>query len=229
MNLQSPISKFLSDSEKKGLIRILNLKEKSLVLIVADEFLKTCRVLGILRKYLGSRLNLIRKNEFNFVWIYDFPLFDWDENEKRIVPSHHPFTKPDEDTIKFLDSDPLKVNSLAYDIVLNGEEIGGGSIRINDINLQKKIFKIRNLDDTRIKENFGFFSKSLEYGAPPHGGIALGMYRLIMILTGHCSIRIVIAFPKTQSAVCMLTGSPSNVSKEQLKEIFIDITKESKE
>lgn len=229
MNLQSPISKFLSDTEKKGLIKSLNLKEKSLVLIVADKFLKTCRVLGILRKYLGSRLNLIRENEFNFIWVYDFPLFDWDENEKRIVPSHHPFTRPDEDTIKFLDSEPLKVNSLAYDIVLNGEEIGGGSIRINDINLQKKIFKILNLDDTRIKENFGFFIKSMEYGAPPHGGIALGMDRLVMILAGLGSIREVIAFPKTQSAVCMLTGSPSDVSEEQLKELFIDISKESKE
>ncbi len=229
INLQSPISKFLSANEREGLIKNLNLKEKNLILIVADEFLKTCRVLGILRKYLGSRLDLIKKNEFNFAWIYDFPLFEWDENEKRIVPSHHPFTRPDKNTMKFLDSDPLKVNCLAYDIVLNGEEIGGGSIRINDINLQKKIFRILNLDETRIKENFGFFIRSLEYGAPPHGGIALGMDRLIMILANLGSIREVIAFPKTQSAVCMLTGSPSSVSEEQLKEIFIDVIKEDKE
>jgi len=229
MNLQSPISKFLSDNEREGLIKDLGLKKNNLLLIVADEFLKACSVLGTLRKYLAGRLGLIKKKEFNFVWVYDFPLFEWDENEKRISPMHHPFTKPDKKTIKFLDSDPLKVNSLAYDIVINGEEIGGGSIRINDIDLQKRIFKILDLNEAAVKENFGFFIRSLEYGAPPHGGIALGMDRLIMVLAGLDSIREVIAFPKTQSAVCMLTGSPSGVSEEQLKEIFIDIIEESKE
>ena len=139
------------------MIKDLGLKEKNLLLIVADKFLKACRVLGILRKYLAGRMDLIKKNEFNFVWVYDFPLFEWDENEKRITSVHHPFTRPDEKTIKLLDSDPLKVNSLTYDIVINGEEIGGGSIRINDINLQKKIFKILNLDEAAVKENFGFF------------------------------------------------------------------------
>ena len=228
-SLQSPISKFLSDSERAGLINNLKLKERNLVLIVADEFLKSCSVLGILRKYLGSRLDIINKDQFNFIWVCDFPLFEWDENEKKLAPMHHPFTAPDEDTKKFLDSDPLKVNSLVYDIVLNGEEIGGGSIRINDIDLQKKIFKVLNLDEESVKKNFGFFIRSLEYGAPPHGGIALGMDRMVMMLANLGSIREVIAFPKTQSAVCLLTDSPSSVSKEQLKEISIDVIKDSKE
>jgi aspartyl-tRNA synthetase len=228
-SLQSPISKFLSDSERAGLINNLKLKERSLVLIVADEFLKACSILGILRKYLGSRLDVINKNQFNFIWVCDFPLFEWDENEKKLAPMHHPFTAPDEDTKKFLDSEPLKVNSLVYDIVLNGEEIGGGSIRINDIDLQKKIFKVLNLDEESVKKNFGFFIRSLEYGAPPHGGIALGMDRMVMMLANLGSIREVIAFPKTQSAVCLLTDSPSSVSKEQLKEISIDVIKDSKE
>jgi aspartyl-tRNA synthetase len=229
MNFQSPIAKFFSNLERERLINNLKLKEKNLVLMIADDFLNSCRVLGILRKYLGCRLNMIKKDQFEFIWVCDFPLFEWDENEKRLTPMHHPFTAPDEETKKFLDSDPIKVNSMVYDIVLNGEEIGGGSIRINDIELQKKIFKILNLDDESIKRNFSFFIRSLEYGAPPHGGIALGMDRLIMMLAGLGSIREVIAFPKTQSAVCMLTDSPSSVSKEQLKEISIDVIEDSKE
>jgi len=229
MNLQSPISKFLSNTEKKGLIKALGLKEKNLLLIVADKFITACQTLGMIRKHLAGKLKLIRENEFSFVWVYDFPLFEWDEKEKRIKPVHHPFTKPDENTAGYLDSEPLKVNSLAYDIVLNGEEIGGGSIRINDVNLQKRVFKILNLDEKKIRENFSFFIRALEYGAPPHGGIALGMDRLVMLLAKLESIREVIAFPKTQSAVCMLTDSPSSVTDEQLKEVSINIIEKDRE
>jgi len=229
MNLQSPISKFLSNKEKEGLIKALDLKEKNLLLIVADKFITASRTLGIIRKHLAGKLKLIKENEFNFVWVYDFPLFEWDEKEKRITPVHHPFTKPDENTAGYLDSEPLKVNSLAYDIVLNGEEIGGGSIRINDVKLQKKVFEILKLDEKKIRENFGFLIRALEYGAPPHGGIALGMDRLVMLLAKLESIREVIAFPKTQSAACMLTGSPSSVTDEQLKEVSINIIKKDKE
>ncbi len=229
MDLQSPISKFLSNTEKEGLIKALSLKEKNLLLIVADKFITASQTLGMIRKHLARKLKLIREDEFNFVWVYDFPLFEWDENEKRITPVHHPFTKPDENTAGYLDSEPLKVNSMAYDIVLNGEEIGGGSIRINDVNLQKKVFKILKLDEKKIRENFGFFIRALDYGAPPHGGIAIGMDRLIMLLAKVESIREVIAFPKTQSAVCMLTDSPSSVTDEQLKEVSINIIEEDRE
>jgi len=228
MVLQSPIAKFISEKEKKGLISTLNLKKNNLILIVADKFTVACRTLGIIRKHLGGKLKLIDGDNLNFVWVYDFPLFEWDDNEKRLSPVHHPFTKPDKETIGYLEKEPLKVKSEAYDIVLNGEEIGGGSIRINDRNLQKKIFKLLDIDEKRIKENFGFFIEALEYGAPPHGGIALGMDRLVMLLGGLDSIREVMAFPKTQSAMCMLTGSPSSVTEEQLKEAYIDISKTDK-
>ena len=226
-NLKSPIAKFISESEKDNLIKTLNLKEKNLLLIVADKFVKTCRTLGVIRSYLGNKLNLIDKEKYKFVWIYDFPLFEWNDNENRLSPTHHPFTKPNCKTLKFLESDPLKVMSLAYDIVLNGEEIGGGSIRIDDIDLQKKIFKLLKIDAKKVEENFGFFLRSLKYGIPPHGGIAIGLDRLVMLIGRLETIREVIAFPKTQSAVCMLTGSPSSVSRQQLKEVSIDIIKNS--
>jgi len=228
MSFQSPIAKYLSDIEKKDLIKALSLKKKNLVLIVADNFITSCQTLGVIRKYLAEKLKLVNENEFKFVWIYNFPLFEWDESEKRMTSVHHPFTKPDENTISYLDTDPLKVNSQAYDVVLNGEEIGGGSLRINDANLQRKIFKILNMDEKRIKDNFGFLIKAMEYGVPPHGGIAIGMDRLVMLLGKLNSIREVIAFPKTQSAVCLLTGSPSSVTEEQLREVFIKIEEDNK-
>lgn len=226
MNFQSPVSRYLYENEKKGLIKALSLRKDDLLLIVADDFLVTCQTLGIVRNYLARKLKLIDKNKFEFVWVYDFPLFEWDNKEKKISSVHHPFTKPEEETEKYLKSEPLKVRSKAYDIVLNGEEIGGGSIRISNPDLQKKIFKILNIDEKKASENFGFFVKAMEYGIPPHGGIALGMDRLVMILAKLDSIREVIAFPKTQSAVCMLTGSPSYVSKEQLKEVHINVLDE---
>jgi len=228
ISFQSPIAKFISEEEKKDLIKTLNLKEKNLILIVADKFTVACRTLGIIRKHLAGKLKLVNKDELNFTWVYDFPLFEWDDNEKRLNPVHHPFTKPDEKTIGYLDKDPLRFSSEAYDIVLNGEEIGGGSLRINDSSLQRKIFRILDMDEKKIKENFGFFIEAMEYGVPPHGGIALGMDRLVMLLGKLDSIREVIAFPKTQSAVCMLTGSPSSVTEEQLREVYINIKKSGK-
>jgi aspartyl-tRNA synthetase len=228
MDFQSPIAKYLSDAEKKDLIKTLSLKKKNLILVVADKFLITCQTLGIIRKYLAEKLKLINQDEFNFVWVYEFPLFEWNENEKRITSVNHPFTKPDENTAGYLDTDPLKVNSQTYDVILNGVELGGGSLRINDASLQKKIFKILNIDEQRIEENFGFFIKAMEYGVPPHGGIGLGFDRLVMLLGKLNNIREVIAFPKTQSAVCMLTGSPSNVTDEQLREVSINVIKEDK-
>ncbi len=153
-------------------------------------------------------------------------MFELDKELNRLTPVHHPFTKPDEDTVRYLETEPLKVMSMAYDIVLNGEEIGGGSTRIDNLKLQKKVFELLSIDEKRMKENFGFFLKSLEYGVPPHGGIAIGLDRLVMLIGRLESIREVIAFPKTQSAVCMMTESPSEVSNEQLKEVFIKVSKD---
>jgi len=227
--LNSPVAKFLTDDEKQLLIEKLDLKENNLVLIVADQFLKTCIALGALRNYLGHKLNLIDLDAFNFAWVVDFPLFEFDDREKRLSPMHHPFTSPSPDSLDMLDMEPLGVKSLAYDIVLNGNEIGGGSIRINDIELQKKIFKILGFDDKRIEDNFGFFLRALQYGAPPHGGIALGMDRLVMIIGRLESIREVIAFPKTQSAYCIMTESPSVVTEQQLDEVSIKLAPAKKQ
>ena len=229
MEFQSPITKFLSETEIKALTDTLNLKVNDLVLIVADKFKTACEVLGDIRVHLAKKLDLIEKDVFEFVWVHDFPLFEWDENEKRLTSVHHPFTRPDEDGEKLLEKEPLKAKSLSYDIVLNGEEIGGGSIRINESSLQHKIFKLLNIDDDMIEENFGFLVKALEFGAPPHGGIALGMDRMVMVLGKLDTIREVMAFPKTQSAVGLLTGSPSEVSEKQLKEVHIDISRDEEE
>ena len=229
LNLQSPIAKFLKENEKDELVQFLDLKKNNLLLITSDNFLTASSVLGIIRNQIALKLNLINTNEFNFLWIYDFPLFEWDEKEKRYKSVHHPFTMPSSDTIEFLDSDPLKVKSISYDIILNGNELGGGSIRINDLKLQSKIFKILGVNLEKAKDNFGFFLKAMDYGTPPHGGIALGLDRLVMVLGNLKSIREVIAFPKTQSAIDMMTESPSYVSESQLKELNIKLIKVSED
>ncbi len=228
-SMQSPIAKFLSDNEKKALINTLSLKKNNIILVVAGNFKTACGVLGELRIHLAKKMGLAKKDDYKIVWVYDFPLFEWDEKEKRLSPVHHPFTSPDSKSIKILEDEPLKARSLAYDIIINGQEIGGGSIRINNASLQQKIFKLLNINKKTIKENFGFLIEALSYGAPPHGGIALGMDRLIMILSGLDTIRDVIAFPKTQSGMGLLTGSPSDVKKEQLDEVFIKTISEDED
>jgi len=195
-----------------------------LVLLVADERNLALKILGDLRNVIGKK-QIIDKKNFKFVWITDFPLFEWSEEENRIVSNHHPFTAPKEEDLEYLDKDPLKIRSKAYDLVINGIEIGGGSIRINNIELQRKIFKILGLNEKEIEDKFGFFLEALKYGAPPHGGIALGFDRLVMILAGEESIREVIPFPKTTSALCLLTGSPSEVDKKQIEELGLKLKK----
>ena len=185
-----------------------------------DNALKYC---GALRLYLGKKY--IKDNDFKFLWVTDFPLFFYNEDEDRFDSNHHPFTSPREEDLELLETEPLKVKSIAYDIVLNGVEIGGGSKRINNIDIQRKIFELLNLKDDEIEEKFGFFLNALKFGAPPHLGIAMGFDRIIMLLTGEESIRDVIAFPKTTSSLCLLTGSPSKVSNEQLKELGIAFKK----
>jgi aspartyl-tRNA synthetase len=195
----------------------------SLVLLVADSDIQALFLAGKLREHLGKKFQ--DKERLEFLWVTDFPLFFYNEEEKRLDSNHHPFTAPSPEDIPLLDSQPLAVKAIAYDLVLNGVEIGGGSKRIHDVALQKKIFQMLNLADKEIEDKFGFFLKALKYGAPPHLGIALGFDRLLMLLTGENSIREIIAFPKTTSSLCLLTGSPAAVSQRQLDELGIAIKK----
>jgi len=180
-------------------------------------------VLGNLRNSLAQKLAEIPGNEFHFVWITEFPMFEYDEEEKRYKAMHHPFTSPREEDLELLEKDPSAVRSRAYDLVLNGSEIGGGSIRIHRRDVQDRVFSALGIDEDQAQEKFGFLLEALSYGAPPHGGIALGVDRLTAILTGSESIRDVIAFPKTQKATCPLTGAPTPVAPEQLKELGLRV------
>jgi aspartyl-tRNA synthetase len=200
-------------------------KAEGLGLLVADKKDTALKVLGEVR---GDFIREQKGHEklFKFAWITDFPLFEWSEEEERLVSMHHPFTSPHESDLDFLEKEPIKVRAKAYDLVLNGFEIGGGSIRIHDIELQRRIFKLLGLDEKKTTEKFGFFLEALAYGTPPHGGIALGFDRIVMLLAGEGSIRDVIPFPKTTSALCLLTGSPSEVGSRQLKDLGLKKIKE---
>jgi aspartyl-tRNA synthetase len=231
---ESPIAKFFPDEVLREMSRRLEAEEGDLMLFVADEEKVVHDVLSRMRIELGKRLNLIGEG-YKFVWITDFPLLEWNREESRFEAMHHPFTSPmDEDMEKMLSldtSDPqlftvhhslfTSLRAKAYDIVLNGYEIGGGSIRIHRRDLQRKMFEILGISEEEGRIKFGFLLEALEYGAPPHGGIALGLDRLVMIMVGATSIRDVIAFPKTQKAACLMSGTPSQVDLKQLKELHI--------
>ena len=202
-----------------------NIDLSDIVLLIGDTSEKSLFLAGKLREYLGKKYK--DENKLEFLWVIDFPLFFFNKEENRLDSNHHPFTSPKLEDIKKLETDPINVKSIAYDLVLNGVEIGGGSRRINDINLQRKIFELLKLTDKEIEEKFGFFLKALTFGAPPHLGIALGFDRIIMLLTGEESIREVIPFPKTTSSLCLLTSSPSSVSKKQLSELGMEFKKKN--
>jgi aspartyl-tRNA synthetase len=220
---QSPITKFFSDAEKRALAERIEMEPGDLVFFVADQPGVVNEALGHLRNHLGRTLGLIDEEEFHFLWVTRFPMFEYDETEKRLQALHHPFTSPLEEDYEHLKDEPLSVKSRAYDLVLNGFEIGGGSIRIHQRKVQEKVFAALNMDRKTYEGKFGFLLDALDSGAPPHGGIALGVDRLVMLMGGQSSIRDVIAFPKTQKAACLLTRAPSETGKNQLDELYLKL------
>lgn len=220
-----PIAKFFGESEQSELKNLLNVEVNDLVLFVADKPTVVHASLGNLRNKLAKDLGLLDKNQYNFVWITDWPLFEYDEERGRYIAAHHPFTSPKKEDEGLLETEPTKAKANAYDIVLNGYELGGGSIRISNPELQEKMFKALGFSDEERDKQFGFLIEAFKYGAPPHGGIAYGLDRFVMLLAGTDNIRDVIAFPKTTSASDLMMKSPSTVSKEQLEELNIEIIK----
>ncbi|MEA3362116.1 MAG: aspartate--tRNA ligase [Thermodesulfobacteriota bacterium] len=225
---QSPIAKFFTADELSSLNEKLDAEVGDLLLFMADTPAIANEALGRLRGHLGQKLGLADKENYQFTWVTDFPLLEWDGERRRHVAVHHPFTAPLEEDIPLLDSDPGKVRAQAYDLVLNGSEIGGGSIRIHDQAVQSRMFELLGIGTEEAREKFGFLLDALVFGAPPHGGIAFGLDRLMMILTGSDSIRDVIAFPKTQKATCLLSDAPNEVDDQQLQELGVRLRAKQK-
>jgi len=219
--IESPIKKFFSEGELEQFRSRLSASEGDTLLFVADRPAVVADALANLRLKLGKQLHLIPQNEDAFVWVLDFPLFEHENGT--LSPQHHPFTSPHEEDLELLETDPAKVRAVAYDLVLNGNEIGGGSVRIHDPSLQERIFKVLGIGEQEARDRFGFLLEAFSYGAPPHAGIAFGLDRIVMLLAGEETIRDVIAFPKTQKGACLLTGAPSTVDPKQLKELGIRV------
>ncbi|NOR50525.1 MAG: aspartate--tRNA ligase [Desulfuromonadales bacterium] len=228
-NWQSPIAKFFTEQELADIGAALDAKPGDLLLFGADTPAIANESLGRLRGHLGNKLGLSDPNDYKFVWITDFPLLEWDAEAKRHMAVHHPFTAPLDEDIPLLDTDPGKARAKAYDLVLNGSEIGGGSIRIHDQNVQSRMFELLGIGKDEARQKFGFLLDALEFGAPPHGGIAFGLDRVMMILTGSGSIRDVIAFPKTQKATCLMSEAPGTVDEKQLRELGIRLSTRSQQ
>lgn len=221
-NLRSSFTKFLTEDEVKQLLDKVQAEPGDLICFVADSSNEVVfESLGHLRLEIAQKLNLLDENKANFLWVTEFPLLEYDKEENRWVAKHHPFTAPMDEDIPLLETDPIKVRAKAYDIVLNGVELGGGSIRIHDQELQRKMFKIIGLSEQEAQERFGFLLEAFRYGTPPHGGLAFGLDRMVMLMAKCDSIRDVIAFPKVQNSSCLMTGAPDFVDEKQLKELHV--------
>ncbi|MFG6118939.1 aspartate--tRNA ligase [Thalassobacillus sp. B23F22_16] len=219
-----PIAKFFSEEELIGLGNAVHAEPGDLILFLADKTTVVQEGLGALRLMLGKQLELIDESKFNFLWVTDWPLLEYDEDAGRYFAAHHPFTMPEPEEVELLETDPAKVHAQAYDLVLNGYELGGGSLRIYNKELQDQMFEVLGFSKEEAEEQFGFLLEALEYGTPPHGGIALGLDRIVMLLAGRNNLRDTILFPKTASASCLLTEAPGEVSEAQLEELHLKTT-----
>lgn len=227
--VKCPFSKFMSEEELQALIQAMGGETGDLLVFAADKFKVVCDVLGALRLKFAEELNLLDKSEYRFVWITEFPLLEWSEEENRYTAMHHPFTMPMEEDLDMIDAEPGKVRAKAYDIVLNGTEIGGGSVRIHQNDIQEKMFECLGISKEQAQEKFGFLLEAFKYGVPPHAGLAYGLDRLVMLMTKEDTIRDVIAFPKVKDASCLLTDAPNTVDDKQLEELCLEIEIPEKE
>lgn len=225
-NIKSSFAKFLEEDKLESIKQRMEAKPGDLLLFVADKNSVVFASLGALRCEIASQLGLLKKDEFKFLWVTDFPLLEWSEEDERFKAVHHPFTMPLDEDLQYLDIDPGRVRAKAYDIVLNGTELGGGSVRIHQADIQKKMFEILGLSEETARERFGYLLEAFKYGVPPHAGLAYGLDRVVMLMVGADSIRDVIAFPKVKDASCLMIEAPDRVDDEQLKELHIEISKE---
>ena len=226
---KSSFAKFMKEEEMVALIAAMDGKAGDLLLFAADKDKVVFDVLGNLRLELARQLDLLKKDDFKFLWVTEFPLLEYSEEEDRYVAMHHPFTMPMEEDLQYLDSDPGRVRAKAYDIVLNGVEMGGGSVRIHQADIQSKMFEVLGFTPERAQEQFGFLLKAFKYGVPPHAGLAYGLDRMVMLMVGADSIRDVIAFPKVKDASCLMTEAPAPVDGKQLEELGIQVAEEEKQ
>jgi aspartyl-tRNA synthetase len=223
--VKSSFAKFMTEAEMASLVKAMDGENGDLLLFAADRNKVVWDVLGNLRLEIARNLGLLDKSKYNFLWVTEFPLLEWSEEENRYVAMHHPFTMPMEEDLELLDTEPGKVRAKAYDIVLNGTELGGGSVRIFQDDIQEKMFEVIGLSKETANERFGFLLTAFKYGVPPHAGLAYGLDRMVMLMTGADSIREVIAFPKVKDASCLMTDAPNLVDDVQLEELGIAVVK----